>query len=565
MLNSFVIACLLFYTGVLSVEVELDLGRVQGVNLTSRLGVPFHAFRGIRFAEPPLGELRFKNPKPVRPWGPGIFDASQDGPMCPQPWDNMTDVSEDCLRLNVYTKNLSKSAGLPVIVFLHPGGFYVFSGQSKYIAGPANLMDRDCVLVTLNYRLGSLGFLATDSADAPGNAGLKDQVLALRWIQQHIQHFGGDPKSVTLLGYSVGSTSIALHMLSPMSRGLFHRGICMSASPYGQYSYKNEGLHLARRQARLLKCPESPIKDLVSCLRGKPMLDYVASYSGMFDIGWSPVLNWIPVIEQDYGQERFLVEDPYKTALSGNFYKVPIISGITEFEFLSSAFCESNLRNDYVTFTYLIYFTDGLRNETFRSMLNSNWEYLAPILFLYERDTIHSNEASAALRNEYLGSGSIENPGSLQSLGKLYSDALIGVAYNRFMRLMSPHTPIYTYYFRYRGRYSFRKNPDTNTTFGAVHHDELLYLFQVPLISPLFNRTDPENTTIERLTRMWTGFATTGNPNNLTDEYLNDVNWPLYDTHDPKYLEIDEEMRVKTGNINEERYKVWNRLFPIHT
>lgn len=334
------IVWLLSFGAVLGVEVELDLGRVRGANLTSRLGVPFHAFRGIRYAEPPLGELRFVNPKPVKPWTPTVFDASQDGPMCPQPWNNQTDVSEDCLRLNVYTKKLDKNARLPVIVFLHPGGFYVFSGQSKYFAGPEHLMDRDCVLVTLNYRLGTLGFLATGSADAPGNAGLKDQVLALRWIQQHIHHFGGDAKSVTLLGYSAGSLSIGLHMLSPMARGLFHRGICMSASPYGQWSYESQGLRLAQRQARLLKCPEQPSKDLVACLRGKPMSDYVDSYNGMFDFGWNPVLNWMPVIEQDFGQERYLVENPYKTALSGNFYKVPLITGITEFEFLSGAFCE---------------------------------------------------------------------------------------------------------------------------------------------------------------------------------------------------------------------------------
>ncbi|KAM8704478.1 hypothetical protein ACLKA7_008999 [Drosophila subpalustris] len=544
MLCFVVFSLLLTFTAVLSVDVDLELGRVRGVDLTSRLGVSFHAFRGIRYAEPPLGDLRFRNPKPVKPWAPATFDASQDGPMCPQPWDNMTDVSEDCLRLNVYTKNLNKSARLPVIVFLHPGGFYVFSGQSKYIAGPANLMDRDCVLVTLNYRLGTLGFLATDSADAPGNAGLKDQVIALRWIQQHIHHFGGDPRSVTLLGYSAGSTSIALHMLSPMSRGLFHRGICMSASPYGQYTYRSDGMDLAQRQARLLKCPENSVTDLVGCLRGKPMMDYVNSYNGMFEFGWHPVLNWLPVVEQDHGQERFLIEDPYKTAQSGNFYKVPLISGITEFEFLSAAFF-------------------GLRNDSIRNLLNSNWEHAAPIALLYERDTPHSREASAELRSEYLGDGSIENPQSLQGLGRLFSDALIGVGYNRFMRLMAPHTPIYTYYFRFKGRYSFLKDPDTNETMGAVHHDELLYLFQVPLLSPLIKKTDPENTTIERLTRMWTGFALNGNPNNAADEYLSDLKWPRYNSKNPEYLEIDENLTVKNGNINEERYKIWDRLFPI--
>ncbi|XP_002000246.2 juvenile hormone esterase [Drosophila mojavensis] len=534
---------LLCSVAVLGVEVDLELGRIRGVNLTSRLGVQFHAFRGIRYAEPPLGELRFRNPRPVKPWAPATFDASQDGPMCPQPWGNMTDVSEDCLRLNVYSKNLSPTARRPVIVFLHPGGFYVFSGQSKYLAGPAHLMDRDCVLVSLNYRLGSLGFLATGSADAPGNAGLKDQVLALRWIQKHIHLFGGDPGSVTLLGYSAGSLSIGLHMLSPMSRGLFHRGICMSASPYGQWEYHTSDLMLAQRQARLLKCPELPVEDLVACLRRKPMMDFVSSYNGMFEIGWHPVLNWLPVIEQDFGQERFLLEHPYKTALSGKFYKVPLITGITEFEFLSAAFYD-------------------LRNASIREKLNDNWEHFAPIVLLYEQNTTHSREASAVLRREYLGNGNIQNPASLQGLGRAYSDALIGLEYHRFMSLMAPHTPVFRYFFRYKGRYSFLMHPDTNQTFGAVHHDELLYLFQVPLIAPAFKESDPENLLIERLTRLWVEFARKGDPNSVTDEYLRRLQWPQYTRQNQAYLEIDTNLTPKTGNIYEERYKIWDQLFP---
>jgi len=99
-------------------------------------------------------------------------------------------------------------------------------------------------------------------------------------------------------------------------------------------------------------------------------------------------------------------------------------------------------------------------------MMNSDWERVAPILLLYERNTPHSRMASDVLRNNYLGNGQIENPGSLQALGRLYSDAVVGIEYNRFMRLMSRHTRIYTYYFRYKGRYSFLKDPKTSKTMG---------------------------------------------------------------------------------------------------
>ncbi|ALC45678.1 CG4757 [Drosophila busckii] len=548
MLKLILCACVLLAAATIcwSIEVQTELGTIRGVSQTSRLGAEFYAFRGIRYAEPPVDKLRFKNPEPVKAWTPKIFDASEDGPMCPQPWDNTTVVSEDCLRLNVYTKQLHTSSLLPVIVFLHPGGFYAFSGQSKFLAGAEHLMDRNCVLVSLNYRLGSLGFLATGTKDAPGNAGLKDQVLALRWIQQHIQHFGGDPKSVTLLGYSAGSLSIGLHMLSPMSRGLFHRGICMSASPYGQWTYESEQLTLAQRQARLLKCPETPVKEMVRCMRRKNMQSYVSTYTGMFEFGWDPVLNWMPVIEPDFGQERFLLEHPYKTAQSGNFYKVPLIAGITEFEFLSGAFF-------------------ALRNDSIREQMNANWQHMAPIMLLYERNSTHSREASAVLRQKYLDNKRLEFPDSWQALGRVYSDALIGVEFHRFLRLMAAHTPIYTYYFRYKGRYSFFMHPDTNQTVGAVHHDELLYLFHVKLLTPLFKPSDPEHLLIERMTRMWVQFASNGNPHNSTDEYLRELSWPLHTASKPSYLQIDENLTSKSGHINAERYQIWDELFPLPT
>ena len=245
-------------------SVDTSLGRIKGIQLETRYGNKIWGFHGIRYAEPPVGELRFQNPQPIKPWKPQIYDATKDGPLCPQKTQNGSNLSEDCLRLNIYTKDLEGQK--PVIVYLHPGGFFAGGIISNY-SGPQNFMDRDIVLVTLSYRLGSLGFLATGTAEAPGNMGLKDQVIALRWIQQHIKKFGGDPNSVTLWGYSAGSLSIGLHMMSPMAKGLFHKAIMMSGSPLGQFKYKTNQLDLAEKQARLLNCPQKPIKDMVKCLK----------------------------------------------------------------------------------------------------------------------------------------------------------------------------------------------------------------------------------------------------------------------------------------------------------
>ncbi|XP_039948695.1 bile salt-activated lipase [Bactrocera tryoni] len=523
-----------------AIQVNTSLGKILGTTLKSRLGADFYAFRGIRYAQSPVGELRFQNPKPYPAWKPTVLDATEDGPMCPQVTENITDLSEDCLRLNIYTKDLY--AKKPVVVYLHPGGFYGVSAQSKNFAGPENFMDRDIVLVTLNYRLGTLGFLALGTAEAPGNAGLKDQVEALRWIQSHISNFGGDPNSVTLFGYSAGSFSIGLHLMSPMSKGLFHRGIMMSASPLGQFNYETRQKRLSDRQAELLNCPKEPSSDLVKCLKKKPMMDFVNTSALMFDFNWNPVLNWMPVIEEDFGQERFLLENPYKTIQSSNFQRVPIIIGITEHEFVGGAY--------YIQ-----------KNETTRRWLNEEFEKYAPIVLMYERDTLRSRSISKTMRSKYLANATLELPNTLDSFGKLYSDGIIGFEYHRFLDLISRLTTVYTYLFTYKGRYShFTLN---NEVYGAVHHDELLYLLHVPVKTPLFKKTDPENVVIENLTRMWAEFAKSGDPNSATDEYLKDIKWPPYTEDKKSYLVIGKDLDIGEGGIFTQRFQIWDELFPV--
>lgn len=154
----------------------------------------------------------------------------------------------------------------PVIVFIHPGGFYESSGRSDEF-GPQYLIRRDIVLVTINYRLSAFGFLSTGTKDAPGNNGLKDQVMALKWVRKHIGKFGGDPDSVTLMGYGSGAISITLHMVSPMSRGLFHKAIVMSGSATAQWTLPKNQLNLVRKQARVLNCPDNSISQMMKCLK----------------------------------------------------------------------------------------------------------------------------------------------------------------------------------------------------------------------------------------------------------------------------------------------------------
>jgi carboxylesterase type B len=151
---------------------------------------------------------------------------------------------------------------------LHPGGFYSATGRSNW-GGPQYFLDQDIVLVTLNYRLGSLGFISTGE-DAPGNNGLKDQVMAMKWIRDNIESFGGDSDSVTLYGYSAGAWSITLHLVSPMSRGLFHKAIIGSGSALGHWSLPSNQLELAQKQAEIVGCPVVDPQTMLTCLRSIP-------------------------------------------------------------------------------------------------------------------------------------------------------------------------------------------------------------------------------------------------------------------------------------------------------
>lgn len=203
------------------------------------------------------------------PWT-DTFDATDDGPMCPQPFTNQSLIDEDCLRLNIYSSNLPTTGNRElksVLVYLHPGGFWSVGSNSQYFAGPHYLMDQDLVFVSLNYRLGSLGFMSTGTVECPGNNGLKDQVTAFKFLRSHIAKFGGNPNDITLMGYSAGAMSISMHLVSPMSQGLFHKGIVMSSAATGQWENPTHQLHLAKKQARIFNCSDDDVDEMIKCLR----------------------------------------------------------------------------------------------------------------------------------------------------------------------------------------------------------------------------------------------------------------------------------------------------------
>jgi len=213
--------------------VQAHCGAIRG---TTEPGTEVRVYRGIPFADPPVGELRWHPPQPLEPWE-GVRDCTEFGPSCPQPAARIVRrvtgrQREDCLYLNVWSAAEAGSRA-PVMVWIHGGGFSIGSGSQRLYDG-SRFAANGIVLVTINYRLGPFGFMAHPalSAESPegvsGNYGLLDQIAALKWVQENIAAFGGDPGMVTIFGESAGAVSVGCLLASPLAEGLFHRAIMQS-------------------------------------------------------------------------------------------------------------------------------------------------------------------------------------------------------------------------------------------------------------------------------------------------------------------------------------------------
>ncbi|XP_078377736.1 cocaine esterase-like [Oculina patagonica] len=215
-------------------------------------------FLGVPFAAPPIGELRLKPPQPPKEWKPNVRPAKKHGNVCWQGkyyeqmikhFDPNFSYSEDCLYLDVYTPNVSSN--LPVMVYIHGGSYELGSA----VLFPGDILALyGVVVVVIQYRLGPFGFLTTGDLAAPGNYGMLDQVEALKWVKENIEHFGGDPNKVTIFGVSAGGTSVALHLLSPLSQGLFHQAIAESGVDLSSFAIQpvSYGLRFAEELAQKL-------------------------------------------------------------------------------------------------------------------------------------------------------------------------------------------------------------------------------------------------------------------------------------------------------------------------
>ncbi|EDW88659.2 juvenile hormone esterase [Drosophila yakuba] len=503
--------------------VELSLGKIQGDRMQSFRNRTFYAFRGIRYAQAPVGQLRFANPLPETSWGDEVLQATADSLVCPQP-GVVSYMSEDCLKINVFTKNFEEK--LPVMVYIHGGANILGSGHSSYEAGPQYLLDQDVVFVAFNYRLGALGFLSTNSSETKGNFGYLDQVMALEWVRDHISHFGGNPEMVTIFGMSAGSMAVSLHLASPLSAGLFHRAILMSGSATNHFDIDN--LYWTRKLARELGCPMYDPTDVVECLRNE-------SWARIVEVckAWESyqliTMKWNYEIDG-----HFLPSHPTELIAEGNFNKVPLLISYTANEF------------DYNAYVHL-------GNQHLLHDMGSNFVDYAPELFLYRQDA----NIGEQLKDFYLGGNTTEiNAKNIEDFGRIFSDAYIGHGVHRLVQLARAFTPVYYTRMDYVGDRSLTAplNGD-NKPVGVAHADDLQYVMPGYWYGTVMTENDTDVFMMERMTSWFSHFAKTGTPLNSTDT------WPPCNLTHLKMLYNGVETQVGAPGYSD-RYLVWDELFP---
>ncbi|GFG30806.1 hypothetical protein Cfor_10869 [Coptotermes formosanus] len=515
-------------------------GKMRGTKMTSRNGRNFYAFLGIPYATPPVGPLRFKAPWPVQPWRKTL-NATQDGPMCVQ--KNYLDIhpqvqgQEDCLYLNVYTPYLRPTARLDVMVYIHGGGFFSGTGAS-YLWGPQYLLDNDIVLVTFNYRLGALGFLSTGDSAAPGNAGLKDQVAALKWVQNNIAALGGNPNSVTIFGQSAGGACVHLHMMSPLSTGLFHRAISQSGTALNVWAWPKDSLFLARRQAAYAGCnPDDDTAGIVACLRKVDAQTLVDSGDNFKFWTVDPLDVFGPAVE--VGPEAFLPADPFYIIQSGQFNRVPWLSG-------------------FVTNEGIIRAAAILTNATQLEDLNHRFPVLGPRLLEVSKSVEGGDDRVTYIWDRmvkfFMDNATTITPDKKEGFLDMYTDRSFvhGVHKSAKLHQHVGHRDLFLYHFNYRGIYSFTSVfANTTENFGISHCDDLIYLFRIPLLFPDWPPGHPDLKVSETLVQLWTNFAKYGRPTPHTtrglraanskseEKSVNDVLWePVRPGNHVQYLDI---------------------------
>ncbi|XP_028968576.1 neuroligin-4, X-linked [Galendromus occidentalis] len=557
--------------------VKTNYGKLRGrvVMPESKFGItlqPVEVFLGIPYVSPPIGTLRFLPPMNSPHWE-DVREADHFGPVCPQkiPIDSnetasqatqrmplarveflkkisrhLINQSEDCLFLNIYTpaKVARTNQKLPVVMFIHGGGYDWGSGNAydgTLISSYANV-----VFVTINFRLGILGFFPAMEHASRANNGLLDQVAALHWIHRNIEAFGGDPDDVTIFGHGTGAACVNFLMMYPMAKDLFKRGVMMSGSALSPWAVARDAALYAKQVGRHLGCPVSEAAAFVECLRHRPVQDLIGIPLDVPDYltAFGPTIDG-SVVAGEPRQEM--------ASLTSPFAQHDLLFGVVKFE---SYFGFSSHEEKHG-------FEAERRDRIIRTLVRNLYSF-------------HQQEIFLTIINEYTDwTRSMQHPISvLEETAEALSDALVvgpivetGSLHAQAVAYRRTHSTTNFYVFGYHSEDSLYAQRT-----GCVNGEDLSYVLGAPLLgtpNALFgNYSRQEAQLSEMVINYWANFFRSGSPN-VSDADMESKNklrserpgWPDYEPLHQKFFTIGLKPKIR-DHYHAHRLSIWNRLIP---
>ncbi|XP_064596178.1 carboxylesterase 1E-like [Liolophura sinensis] len=538
--------------------VNTTVGQVRGLEITN---VGIETFLGIPYAEAPEGDLRFKPPVRKSRMN-GVFNAVSNEFICPQqtgflPNTTSTNMTEDCLRLDVYRPlQASKASQLPVMVWIHGGGFTW--GDSKTYNGVWLAAQNGVVVVVINYRLGVLGFLDTLDEHSIGNFGLRDQCSALEWVSDNIEEFGGNSSSVTIFGESAGSASVIQLAISSLCHGKFSKIIAQSGTAWAPWSHNRNPLKIAKDLAVKTGCP-TETGAMVTCLREKPFQDLIAAQA--LQLMDESLGGWSPSYRGDVFPENPLdmVKNPESSESIKRFRSLDLMIGIMKEEGEFS-----------VTFELTGQFFGVVSNISAAIITNEDLEQrIRKILKLYvtkDKDVIE--KLLPTMRYQYTDWENRDDPfgntrmaaqlsGDMSFVADIVQTARIHAGAMTSGQDAGESGKTFFYQFLHKGSWI----PVYPWTDGPTHAEDIPYVFGYTTL--LFNGTAEEEILSRTVMEYWTNFAKAGSPNYPSNGYIR-TTWPTFDTEMEKFVQLEVNMSPNSTSTFPygRRVAFWEELVP---
>ncbi|XP_067653487.1 acetylcholinesterase-like [Haliotis asinina] len=521
-------------------EVDTTHGRVRGLR-TSVLGKLIDTYYGIPFAKPPIGDLRFKHPQPIDPWRPEVKDAYSQKPSCQQPtpipngmsWRTAPPTfSEDCLYINVWAPvNIPPNTNLTTMVWIYGGSFRSGSISLPLYDGKYLAAEKNVIVMSMNYRLGAYGFLYLSPDTFPGNQGLMDQTLALQWIRDNVETFGGDANRITIFGESAGAASVGHLLLSPKSRDLFTRAILQSGSPLPAWAAKQPSAAVggARQLAMLANCSARSDADIYHCIKDLPpgtLLKYQEQVIGIAEIAFSPVVDGF-----------FFPENPTSLIEKGQMKRTELLMGVNRNE--GTLFLPYSLPTIFTLSDRLnvsrTQFLIALRKYATVNGLSST--LMKAVMAQYDEVQVPS------LRKDYL-----------ETIDYILGDSFFTCPAVKLAEYYAADDDVYFYYFNHRLDALIAP-----TWLGTFHSAEIEMVFGLPLGNS-FTASEAEKTTSRIMMTYWANFAKTGNPN-LPE--TPSFQWPKYTKDDETFLIFTDGGQATGQGLRKQQCVFWDTLVPL--